>query len=586
MNPMLPSYSASSTSFMRIPLDVPGALYVSPMPYGRYDRDRVFRRYKQEKLDRVVVLLSDAEIEKRCSRNLKKLYARHRMAVTQFPMVDFLQPGHGNMDGLVPELVRALRGGEKIAVHCHAGVGRSSVVVTCLVAVLRDLSPEEAIAFVRCHMESNITVEQKRFIAGWIERLHESRPGDPVVLRQAEAIATGTELLRGRTLNRHGHTLGGLLTGFGIPLVRETVLPDDADAIRTVVMEAVSRSDLVVVTGGLGPTEDDLTLEAVAGALNREILGNAEAEAHLEAWFARLGRCPTEAQRRQSRVIDGAEIFLSPAGIAPGQRISLSRSRHLWLLPGPPAELEALVDRGLRPWLEAATAREDRVMAVFRLLGHSESAVEVAVAPWAAAEGLDTAYCARPGSVELRLTGRAVSVARVRERVRDHFAGDLLNETGEPLEVELGRRLTGLGQTVATAESFTAGGVAERLTEVPGSSAYFLGGVVAYANEVKVRELGVDEASLREHGAVSGEVAAAMAEGVRVRLGADWGLSLTGVAGPEGGTASKPVGLFFVGLSGPGGTEVRRFQVGGGRAQVREHGVQRALECLWRKTHS
>jgi nicotinamide-nucleotide amidase len=586
MSSFLKRYSHSSTSFVRIPLEAAGALWVSPMPYGRYDRDRVFRAYKAEKLTRVVVLLSDDEIAKRCSRDLKKLYARHSMQVTQFPMIDFLQPGHGNMDRLVPELVKALRAGEKIAIHCHAGVGRSSVVVSCLVAVLHNLSVEDAIAFVRTHMESNITVEQKHFISGWIERLHESRPGDPILLRGAEVIATGSELLQGRTLNQHGHTLGRLLTGFGIPLLRETVLPDHSAAIRSVVSEALARSDLVIVTGGLGPTDDDLTLEAVADAVGRRTLHEASADAHLEAWFQRVGRVPSEAQRRQARVIDGASVYLNPAGIAPGQRLTLSNSRHLWLLPGPPRELHALVASALQPWLESATARADRVMAVFRILGHSESAVEKTVISFAPAPGVDCAYCARPGSVELRFTGPLEQVEKLRTDVRRHFAADLLNESGDSLEQEVGKRLLARGERVATAESFTAGGIAERLTDVPGSSAYVVGGIVAYDNAIKVRELGVDPAVLAEHGAVSEAVAGQMADGVRKKMGVEWGLSVTGIAGPGGGSETKPVGLFFVGIASAAGLEVFRFQVNGDRAQIREHGVQRALECLWRKTLS
>ena len=232
---------------------MPGKLFVSPMPYGRYDNQRVFRFFKQEDVQRVVILLGDRDIKKRCRRDLKKLYRKHHMEITQFPMVDFLQPGHGDMDQLVPDLAQRLRRGERIVIHCHAGVGRSSVVVACLAAVIEHFRLDETIDHVKTHMETNITVEQKRFISGWIERLHESDPDAPLVLRSAELITTGSELLQGRILNRHGHTLGGLLTSFGLPLLRETVIPDDAEAIERAVLQAVSRSDLVIVTGGLGP---------------------------------------------------------------------------------------------------------------------------------------------------------------------------------------------------------------------------------------------------------------------------------------------------------------------------------------------
>lgn len=578
----LPTYSYSSTSFCRVPLEVPGALYVSPMPYGRYDRDRVFRFYKKQGVEKVVVLLSDAEIEKRCKRDLKKLYARHGMIMLQFPMVDFLQPGHARMDKLIPELARDLRSGVRIAVHCHAGVGRSSVIVACLAAVVLNQPVEEVIAFMRQHMETNITVEQKKFIAGWVERLQESRPGEPVLLRSAEVIATGAELLQGRTLNRHGYALGGLLTGFGIPLQRETVLPDHKAVIREEVMEALNRCDLLIVTGGLGPTDDDVTREAVAEAVAREVVHVEAADQHLEAYFARMNREPTEAQRRQACVIDGAAVYLNPVGIAPGQRLTLNNKRHVWLLPGPPRELDGLLETALRPWLEANVARADRHLRIFRLLGHSESRVQEAVRAQPVSPEVEVAYCARPGSVELRFTGPAKEVAPLTAWVREHYAGDLLNETGASLEQELGRLLLARGQTVATAESCTAGGVAERLTDVPGSSGYFWGGVVAYDNRVKTAQLGVDAALLAAEGAVSAPVALAMARGVRERLQTDWGIGVTGIAGPGGGTAEKPVGLFFVGICGPGLEQTHRHQVSGNRGQIREHAVNRALEGLWR----
>jgi len=581
--PFLPTYSHSSTSFCRVPLDVPGELYVSPMPYGRYDRERVFRYFLREKIEKVVVLLSDEEIARRCKKDLKKLYARHRMEMTQFPMVDFLQPGHARMDCLIPELLRDLRSGKRIAVHCHAGVGRSSVIVACLAAVILNRPVEQVIAFMRGHMETNITVEQKRFITGWVDRLRENRPGEPVMIRTAEVIATGAELLQGRTLNRHGFTLGGLLTDFGIPLQRETVLPDESVKIRDAVLEALNRADLVIVTGGLGPTDDDCTREAVADAVGRRVVSDPAADAHLQDYFERMGRKPTGAQCRQALVIDGAVAYMNPVGIAPGQRLSLNNQRHVWLLPGPPRELHGLVRTALRPWLEASVARPDRHLRVFRILGHSESRVQDQVRARGVPAGVDVAYCARPGSVELRFTGPESEVEGLREWVlKEGYPGDVLNESGESIEEELGKCFRERGETLATAESCTAGGIAERITDVPGSSRYFLGAVVAYANRVKCESLGVEEELLEREGAVSGAVALQMARGVRERLGSDWGVSITGIAGPGGGSPEKPVGLFFVAVSGPAGEETRRHLVSGDRAQIRDHGCQRAMELLWR----
>ena len=399
----------------------------------------------------------------------------------------------------------------------------------------------------------------------------------------AEVVATGAELLQGRTLNRHGYTLGGLLVGVGIPLQRETVVPDDVAQIREAVASALERSELVFVTGGLGPTEDDVTREAVAAVTGRDVVSHAVADAHLQAYFAKINREPTAAQCRQANVLAGAEVFMNPVGIAPGQCLTLENGRSLWLLPGPPRELNGLIKTAVTPWLAAQVARADLHQRVFRILGHSESRVQDRLRTEAEIPaGVAVAYCARPGSVELRFHGPEAAVNRLTDWVREQYAGDLLNETGETVEEVIGRMLTERGETLATAESCTAGGIAERVTDVPGSSVYFVGGVVAYANAVKMRDLGVEESLLAAHGAVSEAVAREMAAGVRARMQTTWGLSITGVAGPGGGTPEKPVGLFYVGLAGAAGSQAVRFQVTGDRQQIRDHGIQRALEVLWR----
>lgn len=587
MPSLFPTYSSTSTSFCRIPLDVPGELFVSPMPYGRYDNQRVFRFFKQEEIQRVVVLLSDAEIKKRCRRDLKKLYRKHRMDLIQFPMVDFLQPGHGDMDQLIPDLAQRLRAGERIAVHCHAGVGRSSVVVACLAAVIQHYRIDETIAHVKAHMETNITVEQKRFIAGWIERLHESDPDAPLVLRGAELITTGSELLQGRILNRHGYTLGGLLTSFGLPLLRETVIPDDAEAIEHAVLQAVSRSDLVIVTGGLGPTHDDRTRDAVAKALHRDVLQHEEADRHLTDYFVALRHSPSPQQKRQARVLDGAAVYMNPAGIAPGQRLTLSKSRHLWLLPGPPRELDALVETALRPWLAGAITRDDHHQQIFRIVNQSESRVEDRVRDLRGHRDAEVAYCATPGSVELRFTGTQPLIEDLRKQVLLAFGDDILNETGDPVEMEIARLLTHRRQTLSVAESCTGGGIGKRLTDLPGASAFFEGGIISYSNRMKTRELGVDPALLEREGAVSEPVARQMALGAKERLQTHWSVSVTGIAGPGGAQPGKPVGLFFIGVAGPDGhCRVTRFEGKGGRDQIREQEIQRGMIELWRQLTS
>jgi nicotinamide-nucleotide amidase len=317
-------------------------------------------------------------------------------------------------------------------------------------------------------------------------------------------------------------------------------------------------------------------------AFRRDIVKDEEAENHLTNFFVQLRRTPTENQRRQAKVLEGAAVYMNPVGIAPGQRLTLSNSRHLWLLPGPPRELRGLIQSALRPWLETAITRKDHHQAIFRLAGQSESAVQDRVTQMNNFREVGIAYCATPGSTELRFTGTEERVQELSAQTRVAFADDIINETGEVVEAELVTLLTQRKQTLALAESCTGGGLGECITSVPGSSSCFLGGMVTYSDESKQRQLGVDPDALSTHGAVSAEVAEAMASGVRQKFQSDWAISITGIAGPAGGSPDKPIGLFFVGIAGPSGTQVHRHQVGGNREQIREHAIQRAMIALWR----
>ena len=400
----------------------------------------------------------------------------------------------------------------------------------------------------------------------------------------AEVIATGTELLQGRTLNRHGYVLGDLLIAHGVVLERETVLPDDPHRIEGCIREAMQRVDVVFVTGGLGPTDDDRTLGAAAAALGRGVVHDPKADAHLERFFKKIGRVPTKAQRGQACIVDGADVWINPVGLAPGQRIE-HKDGVVILLPGPPRELRGVVEQDVVPWLRCCTQDEaGTVMRHFRILGLSESLIqERVVEALTPSPSLDLSYCARLGSVECRVTGPESDVLPAAICLEELFADDLLNATGESTAVTLAGLLTEKGLTVATAESCTAGGIAEALTDVPGSSAFLLGGIVAYADAMKVQHLGVAAGTLERCGAVSADVAAEMAEGARQAMQADLGVSITGIAGPGGGTEEKPVGLFYIAVAGDAGTETFRYMAGGNRAQVRGLGVQRALEQLWRR---
>ena len=282
-------------------------------------------------------------------------------------------------------------------------------------------------------------------------------------------------------------------------------------------------------------------------------------------------------------MLDGAAVYMNPAGIAPGQRLTISNSRHLWLLPGPPRELDGLVETALRPWLAGAITRDDHHQQIFRIVNQSESRVQDRVREMRGHRDADVAYCATPGSVELRFTGTQSLVDNLRLHVLAAFGDDILNETGDPVEREIARILTHKGETLSVAESCTAGGIGKRLTDLPGASAFFEGGIISYSNRVKIRELDVDPDTLEREGAVSEPVARQMALGARARMGTDWSISVTGIAGPGGEKPGKPVGLFFIGIAGPDGAcRVSRFQGRGNRDQIREQEIQRGMIELWR----
>ena len=355
--------------------------------------------------------------------------------------------------------------------------------------------------------------------------------------------------------------------------------------------ELFAAADLVLVTGGLGPTADDLTRQAVAAALGRGLTESPEIVADIEAKFASFGMRMPEVNRRQAEVIDGAVVLANRRGTAPGLRVDHERGT-LFLFPGVPHELEAMVDSALVPWLEGHGGRRPREMRLLKVACLPESTAEEMLAPAYEEFGAEAIARARVG-------GRAAGPAdRPRRRRRARRAGSpgsagrgaarrsgLLPPAGGVARVRGGRPAGAAGRTVATAESCTGGLVAERLTRVAGSSAWFVGSAVTYADRLKVALLGVDDGLIERHGAVSREVAEAMAEGVRRRLASDFGLAITGIAGPGGGSEEKPVGTVHVALAGPGGEPPahRRLRLPGDRGRVRQLTSQWALDLLRRR---
>lgn len=400
-----------------------------------------------------------------------------------------------------------------------------------------------------------------------------------------ELVSTGSELLNGQTLNQHARLLGERLANIGFLLLRDTTVPDDLPAIQDAIRGALERADVVIVSGGMGPTADDVTPEAVAGLLGRRVVVDSTALAALQERYHRWGRHVTPSAERQARVVESAVALPNPVGLAPGERLEL-RGKTLFLLPGPPAEFLALLEGQVLPWLDAAAPDRARVPALSLMvcgLGESDIVHRFEKAGFPP-PGITVAYRAAPGRIEVRLESKSPTEdpEEAARRATHLLGGHVFSRSREELEAVVGRLLREAGKTMATAESCTGGGLGAAITAVSGSSAWYRGGVIAYANDLKTSELGVPPDWMAREGAVSARVVQQMALGVRERFGSDFGLGITGIAGPLGGTPEKPVGLVFIALAFPQGVRVRRYCFGGDRARVREWSVRMALDMLRR----
>jgi nicotinamide-nucleotide amidase len=387
-----------------------------------------------------------------------------------------------------------------------------------------------------------------------------------------ELINTGSELLLGRVLNTHQQWICRQLADRGYEVFRQICVADDGASIQAAARASLGRADLVLTTGGLGPTADDLTRDLIAQLLGRPLALDAAVLAGIEKYFARRKRPMPQSTQVQAMVPAGARVLPNSHGTAPGLAIAVNpnpfrgdkRASWLILLPGPPRELRPMFSDWVLPLVlkEFALARSF-VCRTLHTTGMGESAVEEKIAgplqPLLAA-GLELGYCARIGEVDVRLIARgekaAALVSQAEEIIRS-LLGLLIFATDDAtLESTVVQLLTEQTKTVVLAESCTGGLIAHRITNVPGASAVLAGGLVTYSNEAKKSLLGVREETLREHGAVSAAVAREMAEGARGRHATDYGLAVTGIAGPGGGSAEKPVGTVFIALAGGKGTTV------------------------------
>ncbi|MGD0651216.1 MAG: nicotinamide-nucleotide amidohydrolase family protein [Verrucomicrobiia bacterium] len=435
---------------------------------------------------------------------------------------------------------------------------------------------------------------------------------------RVELINTGSELLLGFTVNSHLNDIARKLFDIGLRLNRQTTVGDDRAEMRAIIAEALQRSDVIIITGGLGPTSDDFTRDVVAELLDRKLVRDDAVAAHIAERMRKRGIKLPDSVYVQALVPEGAQVLPNANGTAPGLFLEITphpsfrlrssgygeqvghplpsvtegrgmgegSGKLIFLLPGPPRELKPMFENHVLPLIQkhiGAQAKPD--CRVFKVVGLAESLVEEKVAPVLAdLSRIDLGYCAKMGEVEVRILSNLESVADEAERRIRTALGDHVFGMGEDrLEEVVVGKLIAARKTIAVAESCTGGLIANRITNVSGSSEVFINGLVAYSNESKVRLLGVSEATLEQHGAVSEEVAREMAESVRARSKTDLALSTTGIAGPAGGTPEKPVGLVYIGFATSKETVVQRHMLLFNRETFKFFASQYALDMVRRE---
>ncbi|HEY4842290.1 MAG TPA: competence/damage-inducible protein A [Terriglobales bacterium] len=409
----------------------------------------------------------------------------------------------------------------------------------------------------------------------------------------AEIIAVGSELLTPHRQDTNSLYLTEKLNELGVEVRFKCIVGDDAEGLTAAAKLAMRRSDIIIFSGGLGPTEDDLTREAVADALGLKLQRDPEIIAKLEERFAKRGYKFSPNNAKQADIISGATVLPNPLGTAPGQWIAGKydgQERLLMLLPGPPYELKGMFEAECIARLRARVPVQHIATRTLKMAMIPESQVDARVAPiYKTYTDVETTILAGGGEIQLHLRCRkdspAEALARVEElaeKIEDELGDAIFSRKGETIEQIVSYLLQMRGMTLATAESCTGGMLAERITSLSGSSRYFLGGAVVYSNELKTQFANVPKALIDRHGAVSREVAAAMAEGIRKRCLASYGVGITGVAGPGGGTEQKPVGLVYIALAGEEGTQVVERNFPGDRKRVRQFSTQQALEMIRR----
>ncbi|NET89443.1 MAG: competence/damage-inducible protein A [Kamptonema sp. SIO1D9] len=410
----------------------------------------------------------------------------------------------------------------------------------------------------------------------------------------AEIICVGTELLLGEIVNTNAQFLGQQLADLGIPHYYQTVVGDNPERLKKVLDLATQRAKILIFTGGLGPTPDDLTTETIADFFQVSLVEKPELVEDIAAKFAKRGLVMSPSNRKQALIPEGADILPNPSGTAPGIIWQPKENLTILTFPGVPSEMRRMWRETAIPFLQnQGWGKEVIYSRILRFRGIGESALAEKVKQFFALTNPTVAPYAAKGEVRLRISAKAPSeaaaielISPVEAKLRQIAGQDCFGADDDTLASVVGNLLLEAGQTIGVAESCTGGGVGAMLTEVPGSSNYFWGGIIAYDNQVKIKLLGVNQADLAREGAVSATVAEQMALGVQKQLGVAWGVSITGVAGPGGGTESKPVGLVYVGIAAPDGSvESLELRLGSDRDRslIRYLSASNALDYLRRK---
>jgi nicotinamide-nucleotide amidase len=404
----------------------------------------------------------------------------------------------------------------------------------------------------------------------------------------AAIIAVGSEMLGPTRVDTNSLKITSILEQYAVPLVRKAIVGDKLADLAGEMRFAAAQADLLIVTGGLGPTEDDLTREALSEAFGLSMEIDQSIIDRLEARFAARGWKMPETNKRQANVFTGQITLTNERGTAPGFHIETA-GKHLWVFPGVPHELEWMLETYFTPWLNEVCGGRSRYRRVLKITGVTESGVDERLKPYYDKhQGELVTILASGGAIEIHLfadgsesEAREVLAANEKE-ILDIFGHRVYGYDDDTLESVIGALLKSRGETVAVAESCTGGLLGSRITDVAGSSAYFLGGGICYTGAAKTALAGVDPALIRENGEVSEPVAIAMATGIRDRFASTWGVGITGIAGPTGGTPEKPVGTVHIAVAGPNGHQHRKLLWQGPRTIIKWFSTQWALDLLRR----